>query len=227
MATQRDTWLTDTLGYPVYRVTDEGDVPSAAGRSLTYAKIRVEDVDAVRRLTELGFAVVDVNVTLSRAPEPTPALEPEPTVETARPEHYAALLDVAGSCFRTSRFHLDPAIDDELANRVKREWIRSYVEGRRGVELLAALVDGSPAGFLAVLEQDGLRTIDLVGVSLSHQGRGVGTALVAAFIARHGLSARELRVGTQIANVPSLRLYARAGFSIASASYVLHLHRGL
>ena len=38
---------------------------------------------------------------------------------------------------------------------------------------------------------------------------------------------RELRVGTQAANVPSVRLYEPLGFSLASAAYVLHLHRGL
>ena len=57
--------------------------------------------------------------------------------------------------------------------------------------------------------------------------QGVGAALVSAFVQRHGPLATELRTGTQIANVPSLRLYERLGFSISSASYVLHLHRGL
>ncbi len=52
---------------------------------------------------------------------------------------------------------------------MKREWVRSYVEGRRGIELLAAGTDG----FLAVLEApDGARVIDLVGVAQAAQGRG-------------------------------------------------------
>jgi hypothetical protein len=35
-----------------------------------------------------------------------------------------------------------------------------------------------------------------------------------------------MRVGTQIANIPSLRLYERLGFTMAESAYVLHAHRG-
>lgn len=225
MAIREDVWLSEVLGYPVY-VADAEAEPPGNGRSLTYAKVAVEDVDAVRRLTERSFAVVDVNVTLTRdAALPAPAGGPF-AVEAARPEHHDALLDIAGRCFRYSRFHLDRQIPEELANRVKREWVRSYVEARRGVELLAALDGDGPVGFLAVLEAGGARVIDLVGVAPEHQGRGAGRALVSAFIARHGPACRELRVGTQIANVASLRLYEGLGFAVSSAAYVLHLHRG-
>ena len=33
-----------------------------------------------------------------------------------------------------------------------------------------------------------------------------------------------IRVGTQLANVPSLRLYEKLGFYIVDAAYVFHYH---
>ncbi|MGH2933087.1 MAG: GNAT family N-acetyltransferase [Gaiellaceae bacterium] len=184
-------------------------------------KVPASEVAAVAELEALGFGVVDVNVTLERTGFDGVA---SPSVAVATPEQHDALLDVAGSCFRYSRFHLDPHIPRESADRVKREWVRSYVEGRRGIELLASGTDG----FLAVLEApDGARVIDLVGVATSAQGRGAGEALVVAFAARHGGGGRTLRVGTQVANVPSLRLYEKLAYRIVGATYVLHRHVGL
>ena len=217
MPAREDPWLAGVLGRPVYDVDGEpGDEPG-----FHYAKVDVEDVARVHALSARGFYTVDVNVTLAHERSTAGG---GGDVEVARPEHHGALLDVAGSCFRYSRFHLDPQLPDELADAVKREWVRSYVEGTRGLELLAAVDEGAPAGFLAVLERDGARVIDLIGVAPSAQGRGVGKALVQAFVSRHSAPGRELLVGTQAANVPSLRLYAALGFSIRSSAYVLHRH---
>jgi ribosomal protein S18 acetylase RimI-like enzyme len=218
---RRDAWLSDVLGFDAWTATVESAAVVPAGaRSLTTVRIPVQDVASLGAVETLGFSPVDVNVTLERVGFD---LAPPSSVAVATPDESEALLDVAGSCFRYSRFHLDPRIPREAADRVKREWVRSYVDGRRGIELLAA----ATVGFLAVLEApDGARVIDLVGVAPSAQGRGVGEELVVAFASRHGAGERTLRVGTQIANVPSLRLYEKLGFRIVSASYVLHRHVG-
>ena len=213
---RRDGWLSDVLGFDAWT----GSAPAGVAPALVTRRVPTDDVDGLRAAEALGFSVVDVNVTLERAGFDS---APAPSVAVATPDQFDALLDVAGSCFRYSRFHLDPHIPRDAADRVKREWVRSYVEGRRGIELLAAGTDG----FLAVLEApDGARVIDLVGVAPSAQGRGLGEALVTAFGSRHGEGGRTLRVGTQIANVPSLRLYEKLGFRIVSAAYVLHRHVG-
>jgi ribosomal protein S18 acetylase RimI-like enzyme len=88
--------------------------------------------------------------------------------------------------------------------------------------LLVGAAGPAPTGFLAVLETGDARVIDLVGVAPERQGRGVGSTLVDAFVRRH--RGHELVVGTQLANVPSLRLYRRAGFAIARSAFVLHRH---
>jgi ribosomal protein S18 acetylase RimI-like enzyme len=224
MSLRPDVWLTQVLGFSVYATDRSGDAPDDDGRSLTYARVDVADTEAVARMTANGFAVVDVSLTLANR---RPAETPHQAVQPATPQQGEALVDIAGRCFRFSRFHMDPLIPDELADNVKREWVRSYVEGRRGIELLAAVDNGEAVGFLAVLEGEGTRSIDLIGVAPEAQGRGVGRALVGCFIERHAAPGRDLRVGTQAANVPSVRLYESLGFSLASAAYVLHLHRGL
>jgi ribosomal protein S18 acetylase RimI-like enzyme len=216
---REDAWLSETLGFRALVADEPAASESVAERTLTTAKVPVDQIARVAAFEDAEFRVVDVNVTLARTGTRAAS---QPSVRAAGDRDRDAVLAIAGSSFRYSRFHLDPRIDDGLANHVKREWARSYVEGRRGLELLVAEADGRVAGFLAVLEDADARVIDLVGVSPELQGRGVGSALVAAFSARH--EPHELRVGTQVANAPSLRLYANHGFVPASAAYVLHRH---
>jgi ribosomal protein S18 acetylase RimI-like enzyme len=230
MDIREDEWLAEVFGHPVFAVAPEAaaalaDHAAANDRGLYYAKVPTERTDQVRELEDAGLHVVDVNVTLSRDGA-APSQAEGANVRPLGPADADAVLEIAGSCFRYSRFHLDPFIPRETADRVKREWVASYVAGRRGEELLVAHANGRPAGFLAVLGDRDARVIDLVGVAEDRSGRGIGSALVAAFIERHGAAASELRVGTQIANVPSLSLYARFGFRVASSAYVLHGYLG-
>lgn len=220
-----DAWLTGLFGRPVSRVEPGGDVSSLPSPGFAYAKVQAADIAEVSRLEAAGFRVVDVNMTFSRGGGDAPApVAPIVRVDAAT---VPDVLDIAGSCFRYSRFHLDPRVDAALAGRIKREWVRSYAEGRRGHSLWAALDGGKPAGFLAVLttESGGKRqaVIDLIGVATANQGRGLGRDLTRFFI-REFAGCDELLVGTQAANAPSMRLYESCGFRVSRAAYVLHRH---
>jgi GNAT superfamily N-acetyltransferase len=231
-----DVWLSTIFGRPVFRVGTgcraDAVRAHAHGESAAfyYTKVETAEPGAVRDLGAAGLSVVDVNVTLDRSPAPVASTTTDVRVDDVRPEQHAAILDIAGRAFRYSRFHLDPLIPRALAHRVKREWIASYLAGRRGERLLVATLDGRTVGFLAVLAAEApgkvARVIDLVATAPEAQGLGVGTALVSAFIRVAAPTSDVLRVGTQIANAPSIRLYTRLGFQVARSTYVMHAHVG-
>jgi GNAT superfamily N-acetyltransferase len=151
---------------------------------------------------------------------------PEPALEVSeiKPGEEDAVLAIAGSAFRYSRFHLDPQVGLDLAHLVKREWIANYVKRVRGDALLVARDGGRPIGFLAPIMAHDTAVIDLVAVATDAHGKGAGSALCAAFANRYRGMPRI--VGTQVANVPSVRLYTKLGFALSKSSYVLHLHHG-
>jgi GNAT superfamily N-acetyltransferase len=240
-----DTWLTSVIGLPVFRV--DGDNPSlvpeevgplvrghAAGqpRALYFTKVPTHRVDLVHAFGEAGLRIVEVNVVFALDPYSAPNGGPTVGVEVGevRPDQTLEALAIAESSFTFTRFHLDPHIANDVANRVKREWVRSYIEGRRGERLLIATLNGRPAGFLAVLASQSagarIRTIDLMAVAQSARKRGVGHALVQAFIDMNRHSCDVLEVGTQVANIPSIRLYESFGFTVSRTLYVLHGHLG-
>jgi len=243
----RDDWLSEVLDYDVFRVSigsvgngrtgvRSEDLELLAShqqrprRSFYYAKLPTDQIEALNGLSSLGYRVVDVSVTFAR----TPSIHCAPTSkeivieDDVTPAHSEAVLDIASSAFAYSRFHLDPQIPNEAANAIKRAWIANYVRRQRGERLMVALLEGEPVGFLAVLastsEDQPCRVIDLVAVDNDYQGRGVGKALVSHFVRRYVGECSLLRVGTQIANVPSMRLYEHTGFQVDETAYVVHAH---
>lgn len=245
-----DSWLSAIFGHSVFRMTLDGadatrEVDTGLlgdqiaqhlqrqARGSYYSKIDSTRIDLVRLLSSLGFYVVDVNVTfgLDSAAAPhriSPEARSSCRIGEVRPEQREAVLAIARSCFRYSRFHLDPLIPVATANQIKHDWILNYLLKKRGEHLWVATVDDRPVGFLAVIagQEAGrrYRAIDLIGVATDYQGRGIGQALVAFFIDFYRDQSNFLQVGTQIANLPSIRLYPKFGFSLVRSAYVMHLH---
>jgi len=240
-----DAWLAQIFGYPVFklvlsesaemshfsRVIRERLQETSPGiRAFCYAKVPSDRVDIVSALSAEGFSVVDVSVTFEREGA-NESVDPAPcgvVVRDAEARDEESVLDMAATCFRYSRFHLDPLIPNRVANLVKREWVRNYLLGKRGERLLLAEVDGRPAGFLCVLSVGGedrkTGVIDLVGVGQAHQRKGVGKALLDFFRASSFRRYQRLRVGTQAANIPSMGLYQSCDYRVRETAYVLHAH---
>jgi len=233
-----DRWLAEIIERPAYRLAAPGAGVaqlaeqmagmSREGDAFFYAKLPTSEIAACIGLSNVGFAVIDTAMTLAWSGS-QPAVAPASVqVGLAQPQQASAILTIAESCFLWSRFHLDPQLPRRMANLIKRRWIENYVNGSRGSALYAAVLDGEVAGFLAVIEStvNGVpaASIDLVGVAPQCQGRGVGIALVDTFLRDWQSRAKALRVGTQAANIRSLRLYESRGFRIAESNYVLHAH---
>ncbi|HWH15442.1 MAG TPA: GNAT family N-acetyltransferase [Miltoncostaeaceae bacterium] len=223
-----DAWLTEVVGRPFFRVGDAVTAAEAAAHADVhlgasyYTRVPTADTPRAAALADAGFRVVDCGVTLERDPADPPRAPA--CVVRARPDHVEAVARIGGEAFGMTRFHLDPGMPPGAADRIKAAWARNCATGARGVATLVAVHDGAPAGFLSVMAAGDDYVIDLVAVDAAHRGRGLGRALVAAFIAGFAPAARVLRVGTQAANIASLRLYESLGFRMASTAYAMHRH---
>ena len=250
MDVREDPWLSKIIGHGVFKVLpiespyaesnkDASDLLDTVRRhaaqqaaAMYYARVDTAQVNVVRSLCAAGFYVVDVTVTFSlevsaHSRDHVPA---RVTVCPVGPEHHQGVLDIASSCFQYSRFHLDPFIHRSIADRIKREWVLSYIRKQRGDELFAAVLNGRPVGFLAALSMEShgarIKVIDLIGVDRACQNQGIGRALSEFFIRQYHAECDRLQVGTQAANVHSLRLYEDLGFSVIKTQYVMHRHVG-
>ena len=224
---------------PSYQVRLDATPPSVSLSSalvalleteaFVFAKTATSDVASVAALQRLGFHLIETQVQLERelASLAAPATADGITIRHARGDDESAVEEIARASFRFTRFHLDPGIDDDIANEIKAQWTRNFFRGKRGDLLVVAEADGKLCGFNQLLVQDSGSTllIDLIGVADGYRGRGVADAMV-RFAAHGAGQATRYRVATQIVNVPSLRLYEGLGFRVAQSQYVLHAHGG-
>ncbi len=239
-----DVWLTKCLGVRTWQLqlgtagldttAREGLVKQwqENGNDFYFAKIDTLNVSVVAQLTDVGFCVVDVNVLMQWQADERQSADNEKAnitgVRLLQASDAPSVIVMAQETFRYSRFHLDPNLDNTDADQVKSAWMQNYVTGQYGEAVLVAEQAGKVVGFLAVNKkvEDSAEVfvIDLVGVVTSHQGQGIGEKLVQAFIRQYKGENRMLRVGTQIANIPSIRLYEKCGFRLQGSQYVLHRH---
>jgi ribosomal protein S18 acetylase RimI-like enzyme len=226
--TIEDKWLSGQVGRPAYCLNGEisqGDLDRLPKSGLfAYTKVAADNVALVRKYSELGFRVVDCAVSLRQqhvVSSASAAQSTEIQFRPAVPADEEAVAGIAATAFTYSRFHLDPAFTQEVANRVKESWVRNFFRGQRGDQLWVATMGSDVAGFSLMLKGTSHQVIDLIAVSPRFQGRGVGKTLISGLNQELG----PLEVGTQISNVPSIRLYQNAGFFLVGSKYVLHLHR--
>lgn len=233
-----DPWLSDRFGYDVYRVAP---VPGATAvlaehrasvpRAFYYVKLPVTAISDLAAFSSAQFSVVETHVAFRADPDDAGSRDDGPVDDVvigSFPEFHEDAAMIAATCFRYSRFHLDPLVPDTIAHAIKQEWVWSYARRERGDRLFIAARHGRAVGFLAALrtnvQGESCAVIDLMGVHPAAQGSGVGSRLIRAFAHAYRGTVAAFRVGTQAANVPSVRCYERMGFRLASSAYILHLH---
>jgi ribosomal protein S18 acetylase RimI-like enzyme len=207
-----DTWAQLHTGDPVF----------------AYAKIKAENIAKVSQLADAGFRVVDTALTFDR-PVSGPQASPRgPLIRFSRPQDREAVSRIAGRSFRFSRFHLDALFPKLLADSIKSSWAGNYFEGKRGDGMVVAERNSVVVGFLQLLwSEPGCLVVDLIGLDSAWQGQGIGRDMI-LYAALHGTGdgrvPSAMKVGTQAANTPSVRLYESLGFRLTSAHYVMHFH---
>jgi ribosomal protein S18 acetylase RimI-like enzyme len=228
-----DAWLSEILGRPSWTVVSGGagsaalGVLSKPGPHFATARVAAADTAGVESLQSAGFCVVDMGLTLDA--EHLEASTNPAIVRFAVPDDRARVEAIAGSSFKFSRFHLDPHLPRTLADRVKATWAGNWFRGARGDGMIVAEhPKGSVAGFLQLLWAPGERlVIDLIAVEPGSTRKGLARAMIGFAQARGTGDARRPRgmiVGTQAANIASLRLYESLGFRLRDAKFVLHHH---
>lgn len=238
MQWKEDAWLSGQMSLPVFRVDVEPSASTEPFQNFTethphlfcYTKVSVQDTKTVTALTQAGFSVVDVNLLFSYQPsDQKTGVSDTCTIRLCTSEDEDGVLSIAESAFQYSRFHLDSNISPSVANAIKRAWIQNYILGKRGDALWVAVLNNQPVGFLAVItsqwDNRDCAIIDLIGVSNTAQGKGIGTALVQFFQQEYRKKYPVLLVGTQAANIPSVRLYEKLGFRLCDSKYVLHYYK--
>ncbi len=230
-----DSWLSEIFGREVYKITANELLSRKAsihdsfkelqGKPVfLYSKVSTTDVSTAKFLESLGFGVVDTQIVLEKQIDPKNSPKSDFTIRFAKPEDEQQTAELAKKNSTTSRFHLDPLIPKEIADRAKQEWARNYFLGRRGDQMVIAADGQKIVGFSQLLhDKKEAVIIDLIATDKTYRRKGIATSLI-AFTEVNTRGFQVLRVGTQVSNIASLKLYEKLGFRTCSSHYVFHYY---
>jgi len=201
----------------------------AAGRASDFAVLFLRTLSThplVPELAQLGYEPVDRLITSTlRSQNSIATLVPGVSIEhherLVEERDIAALATFTAETMRTSHFHADPRLAAESTRQLFSEWARNDVT-HRARRTIVARAEDEVVGYITVLISETTAIIDLVAVSPTWQGRGIGSALVTSFIQWVATTDLEATVGTQATN-RALALYARHGFTPTSEHLTYHL----
>ena len=233
----KDVWLSKQLSKCAYQLKEKNFSKNNFLKSwgsfkknhieenyFVYSKINTSSVNIWQCLEIANFKLVDTNIRFELNTSPNIELREKSNVKIvfAKKKHENAITDIARNNFLFSRFHIDPLIDREIANQIKQNWVKNYFCGKRGEQMVLALLNNHPVGFLQLIVNESEFIIDLIGVDKIAQGKGIASSMI-LFATKH-LKRPCMKVGTQIGNIPSIKLYQKLGFILTGSDYVFHYH---
>jgi len=226
-------WDTDFFGRPSYILDLERsalvaspELERALRESLegAFAAARFDNATAPEVLMLFqgsGFYCVDTELTLGYEATAAPVGPPDPSVQVEEVRKNEGLpYDHLGKVFSLTRFHYDPHIGKERADRLWVEYIRSFRPSPQA-RLYVARCGGEAAGCVTVLTRGPSRVLSFVAVLDGFRGRKVGAALLRA--ASADLGGAGFLTETQARNITAINFYIRNGFRrMEKTSVVMH-----
>jgi len=195
---------------------------------LLTSRINTANLTACRALENTGFHLIECYLELEHNLKNIPSVKTEANISPFIERELYQLEKIALESFRYSRFHMDPEISKPGADRSRAEWVKNACMGRAELVLVSHESD-MPSGFVicmkSTINQSVIGKLDLIAVHPSYRRRTIGYYLTIAFLTHcknQGYSSAH--VGTQAHNIPSLRMYDKAGFVIKNSFYSYHKH---
>ena len=178
-----------------------------------------------KTLIESGFKKIETTVNLSLSVNKIGVQKDSNRSIQATLEDAAALKKLAKKLFVCDRWHEDPNIGDDIAQKLKECWIENYFLGTRGDICIVKKCDTKIAGFLLLIKKSSSFKIDLIGVDSDFQNLGIGRQLINEISHYTDDVSFKLEVTTQLKNSRALGFYKSLGFQPQSYSETWHFHK--
>jgi len=235
---KKDRWLSDVLNKNVFILFNFLDVDEDSlllsfnelnnqylNQDLfIFVKVKTGFIRCINKIENLGFRLIDTNILFKRNADLyyKKNLKNNICIKFADSSHKISVGKIAYNNFTYSRFHLDPLIKKSQADHIKKNWVENFFLGKRGDYMVIAFYNDKPIAFLQLIKKENKLIIDLIAVSHNYRGESIGSSMIS--FACENIESEKITVGTQISNLPSIKLYQSLGFNPISSDYVFHYH---
>jgi GNAT superfamily N-acetyltransferase len=231
-------WDSRHFGFPIARVAGNGLSPEGAaavddwcverGVRCLYLLADGTDSETAKLARANGYIQPDIRVTVRGRVEDLAKFDPGGPdgleIRDATEAEVGPLSDLGARSHRGSRFYADPGFPRERSDALYRAWVeRGFHHPDHA--LLAALVDGEPAGYMVHSQRviDGVSGGELGATDERFRRQGISQALhVTMFrrLASRGAITHQAALSGR--NPPILLLHERLGFEVTNTEAWFH-----
>lgn len=216
-----DDFSTEVLGFKSAKIVSietasdiKNLVEDLRGNRIEYATFRVSsnNFETIHALEKAGFLLVDGLISLDA--EVSKSYLVDSKIRPADESDLGGLRSITEGMFVVSRIYNDPLITKDKADNFYIKWIENSVMKKVADEVLVWSED-KILGYVT-LQKKG--QIPLIGVDREVRGKGIGGKLIeAAFNTFSNWGVKTVKIETQMANVPALRVDIDSGFKIVNS----------
>lgn len=222
-----DSWLSHLIGKGAYHLHPTHDPESISNLEekniFVDIKVPILGFEIMKTISKQGFSLIDTNISFSKSTEHK--IHTSKHSRFARDDDAKKICAIAYGSFTKSRFHLDPQIDNSIANTIKREWANNYFNGTRGKWMIVSEYKNQLAGFLTILiNHNNELVIDLIAVAPDFRGKGLGKDMIQYACENCHCINKTITVGTQLCNTESIQFYESMGFKYLESKHIFHYH---
>ena len=178
---RKDEWLSEQIGKSVYQLKandllednfsqdwKEFRMDHIKENYFVFSKISTNSVNMWQCLEKANFKLIDTNVKFELHGNISSDSKHQKDIDIcfAEKKHQQATGKIARDNFIYSRFHLDPLIDNDIASQIKQNWVKNYFFGKRGDEMVLALLHNKP-GFRIVFSPAQQLSVDGLSFDLN------------------------------------------------------------
>lgn len=124
-----------------------------------------------------------------------------------------------------SRFRVDKKIDSTKTDQLYRLWVSKAITESQDHRIIGKKVGQDLAGMITIRFFADYLRIDLIAVSDSFKGQGIGGDLIqSCFALAQQMNKKQIQVVTQGDNQAACAIYKKYGFNIIEQKFIYHIH---
>jgi ribosomal protein S18 acetylase RimI-like enzyme len=184
------------------------------------ACIEADNENSVRTLTDLGFELVDLKLTMTcRVTKKHQKITPDPDIYLSTQADIKPLLEVChGSFNQVSRYNWRDFLTQDQISAFYDTWLENGVKGKHDDFCFHYKQGEKILGFTTISLKDNAAYIGIIAVAKESRGRGIGDKLmdnVFTYAATHELTS--VASVTQGKNTPTQHLYHKHGLEVSQS----------
>ena len=133
------------------------------------------------------------------------------------------IMNIAQNAYILDQYHSDRALEKSLCDQYYARWAKNCCEGFSDKTMVIALPDNRVIGYITFDYKNGNAIVGLAAIEEAYRGKGLFSLMIEETLRMQKMNnIKKMYYGTQLSNIPVLKIMGRYGGTIEYSNHVMH-----